>query len=278
MLALGLLPGVLSAAVPTQANEVIETVNSLRAQGCGNQPVRAPALRSATRLGAAAAKLADGRKLAGALADAGYVATTATSIHVRLGRTEDDPEAVLRSRFCDRLADADFTEIGVAQRATETWIILAAPFTPPSPEQAPKVQERVIELVNAARAVARRCGRKRFDAAPGLVRSAPLERAALAHARDLAARRALGHRGSDGSEPAERVARAGYVWAAVAENVAAGLMTAQDVVEGWLASPSHCANIMNPRFKDMGVAFALADGERGGIYWAQVLGAQPELP
>lgn len=227
-------------------------------------------------LDAAAVRLAEGGELAYAIADAGYEARSATSIQFRL-RESDAFEDLLSRRFCSRLMDAAFTDIGIALRADQTWIILAAPFTPPSPNDATQVQAHVIELVNAARAGGRRCGRKRFEATPALVPSLPLERAALAHSRDLAAHGPLSHRGSDGSGPADRVTREGYVWSTVAENVASGAMTAEEVVTGWLASPAHCENIMNPRFTDIGVAFALAPRQRGGIFWAQVF-ATPRQP
>lgn len=276
LMALSLLPGLLPADEPAQSQDLIASVNALRAHGCGKQLSPTTSLRSAPLLDAAAVQFAEGAELADAIADAGYDARSATSIHFRL-RESDAFEDVLSRRFCSRLMDAAFADIGIAQRADQTWIILAAPFTPPSPNDATKVRAQVIELVNAARASGVRCGRKRFDAAPPLVQSLPLERAALAHTRDLAAQGPLSHRGSDGSGPADRVTRESYIWSAVAENVASGAMTAQEVVAGWLASTSHCENIMNPRFTDTGVAFALAPRERGGIYWAQVF-AIPRQP
>lgn len=131
----------------------------------------------------------------------------------------------------------------------------------------------VLELVNEARAAARRCGFKRHDAAPPLARSALLERAALAHARDMAARSELDHAGSDGSTPGERATRAGYVWRAVGENIAFGQRTAEQVVASWLDSPGHCANLMDADFTEMGVASAVAPGAKATIYWVQLFAA-----
>jgi len=133
--------------------------------------------------------------------------------------------------------------------------------------------DRVLELVNEARAAARRCGFKRHDAAPPLARSAVLERAALAHARDMAARSELDHAGGDGSTPGARATRAGYGWRAVGENIAFGQRTAEQVVASWLNSPGHCANLMDADFTEMGVASAVAPGGKATIYWVQLFAA-----
>ena len=48
--------------------------------------------------------------------------------------------------------------------------------------------------------------------------------------------------------------------------------TAEEVVQGWLDSPGHCENIMDPRFAEMGIAYAAGHAKRG-LYWVQVLAA-----
>jgi uncharacterized protein YkwD len=131
---------------------------------------------------------------------------------------------------------------------------------------------RVLALVNEARGVARRCGWKRFQAAPPLVRSEALDRAAMAHARDMALRSRMEHAGFDGSTPAERVTREGYRWRKVGENVATGQRTPEEVVAEWLESPRHCTNLMDPAFTEMGIGFAADRGKAAAIYWAQALG------
>ena len=45
------------------------------------------------------------------------------------------------------------------------------------------------------------------------------------------------------------------------------------MVEGWLASPSHCYNLMNPDFHEMGAAYASNPQSQATIYWTQVFGA-----
>jgi uncharacterized protein YkwD len=73
--------------------------------------------------------------------------------------------------------------------------------------------------------------------------------------------------------PARRATRAGYSWASVAENVAGGQTTAEEVVKTWLASPGHCANLMNPRYSESGVARATDPDSEHVVYWVQVFAA-----
>lgn len=134
------------------------------------------------------------------------------------------------------------------------------------------VQDRVVELVNEARAQSRRCGRERHGPAAPLTVSRKLERAAQGHARDMAKRKYFDHRAPDGSQPRDRVQRTGYRWRLTGENIAFGPESAEEVVAGWLASPGHCENIMDDRFQEIGVG--VAEGrQRGHIYWVQSFGS-----
>jgi uncharacterized protein YkwD len=139
-------------------------------------------------------------------------------------------------------------------------------------ESGADIRERVIELVNVARARGRRCGSARFAAAPPLAVSRDLGDAAAAHARDMARRNFFDHRGSNGSQPKDRVLRAGYEPRLSGENIAFGPESAEEVVAGWLDSPGHCANIMDPRFEHIGVGLATGR-KRNRIYWVQTFGA-----
>src|SRR5438270_52705 len=77
----------------------------------------------------------------------------------------------------------------------------------------------------------------------------------------------------DGSSPEERITRSGYRWRETGENLASGIMTPEDAVAGWLRSPEHCANLMDPAFRHMGVAYAVNPRLEAGVYWAQEFGA-----
>jgi uncharacterized protein YkwD len=57
------------------------------------------------------------------------------------------------------------------------------------------------------------------------------------------------HKDRDGRTPGDRAELAGYDFQQVGENIAAGQDTVRKVVDGWMASPGHCANLMNPQYR-----------------------------
>jgi uncharacterized protein YkwD len=89
----------------------------------------------------------------------------------------------------------------------------------------------------------------------------------------MAAQRHLRHEGSDGTTVAERATRAGYGWRLIGENIASGQPSASEAVAGWIDSPRHCANLMNPAFTEMGAGYAISRANLPGfVYWTQVFG------
>jgi uncharacterized protein YkwD len=96
---------------------------------------------------------------------------------------------------------------------------------------------------------------------------------ALGHANDMAEHDYFEHEDLAGHTPADRVRAVGYRETLVGENIAYGLRSADDVVQGWLESPGHCENIMDPRFAEMGIAYAQGRAVKHGLYWVQVLAA-----
>jgi len=252
--------------------DVPTAVNRIRAEGCGDAAGADRPLVHRPALDAAAERLAGGEPLTTVTSKSGYHAARSSSIYVG-GATEDDLAGILADRYCDVLVDPALLDLGVFQRDDEIWIVLAAPIRAPAPADggAENVAQGVVTLVNEARGQARRCGRQKLAAAAPLVYSAVLARAALIHARDMAASGRLDHEGSDGSLPADRASRAGYGWSAVAENVAAGPNSAEEAVRIWLDSPGHCANLMSGRYSETGVAHATDPAH--GTYWVQVFAA-----
>lgn len=262
----------LVAAAPSGAAELAGTVNAIRTQGCGGQPAAQSQVRTNASLDEVARRLSQGGALSKALERGNYAAISSTSIHID-GTTEEAAiRRILRESYCGAVNNPDFTEIGTFRRRAETWVVLAQPLDLPEPADQQAVARKVLELVNAARRQPRKCGRQKFEATHPLELEHTLSEAAHLHARDMARHGAMRHRGSDGSDPADRVTRAGYRWRTVAENVAAGQPGAEAVVAHWLASPGHCENLMGAQFTQMGAAFAI---EQGGtrIYWAQVFAA-----
>lgn len=211
-----------------------------------------------------------------ALEAAGYAAERAVSVSVTGPQTPAAAMAVLQEKYCSTLLDSRFAAIGSYREGNEWTVILARPAPPLPSDTFPDWHEAgkaILAGVNAARAGARSCGNRQFAAAPPVSWNPQLGEAALAHSRDMAARRYFSHRAKDGSLPADRATRAGYAWQRVGENIAFGQSTPDEAVAGWLDSPGHCANIMNPGFTEMGAAYGVAAEQRSGIvYWTQVFG------
>ena len=88
--------------------------------------------------------------------------------------------------------------------------------------------------------------------------------------RDMAKRHKLDHKGSDGSTVADRVKRAGYVYVRVGENIADGQKTVDQVMDSWMKSPGHRANIL-AEFTEMGAA--RVEDDEGVNYWCVNFGA-----
>lgn len=134
--------------------------------------------------------------------------------------------------------------------------------------------QELYRLVNAVRSQGYDCGAAgRFGPAPPLRYDERLARAAHRHSADMATHGFISHTGSDNSSVAERVAREGYRWSWVGENLAwsSGFdMTPQQVLSGWLTSPGHCGNILNRNFTEVGLG-------KVDTYWTQVF-ATPREP
>jgi len=257
---------------PAAFADVADVLSSVRASGCGHYRGSNSKLREQRNLSAAARRLARGDSFDTALVRSGYRAKQSASLRIS-GNTRDDAvEKLLRSQFCTEVMEPAFRDIGIFDDGREVWLIVAEPFTTPAIQDAGTVSSRVLELTNAARARGARCGADTFPPAPPLKLNEPLNEASLGHSRDMAARSTLSHEGHDGSTPAERAARAGYKWKVVGENLASGPQSAEEVTKGWLASPHHCTNIMDPRFTEMSVAYYVDKKSRSVIYWTQMFG------
>jgi uncharacterized protein YkwD len=259
-------------AIPASP-DVLNALNSVRANGCSGKPGVGPPLRENALLSEAAKRTAAGLALSDALAATGYRANRSLIVRISGGGTRAVTSFFTRD-YCAHLLESAYAEIGVYQERGETRIILAAPFLPPPAEAAAAVAVRVLQLVNQARERTRTCGSSRFAPAKPLTLNDTLSRAALAHAADMAQYSYFSHDGRDGSSPAVRMTSAGYNWKAAGENIAAGQTTPESVVEGWLKSPDHCANVMAPEFREMGIAYYVNRASQAGIYWVQLFGAR----
>lgn len=152
-----------------------------------------------------------------------------------------------------------------------------APAAPAAATEAPTAEKsfpvRIVEALNAARTVPRLCGSTAYPAAGPLSWHPRAEQAALAQAQYLQRNNLFTHAGADNSSIGDRMTATGYVWQTVGENLAAGYLDFDAVLQGWLDSPGHCANVMNGAFVDVGVV--LVQGTASNTYrtyWAMAMG------
>lgn len=126
---------------------------------------------------------------------------------------------------------------------------------------------KMLQLVNKMRQQGCQCGSTYYSPVAPLTWNDQLEVAALAHSKDMQAKKYFSHTSPDGSGAGDRIERAGYNWMAFGENIGQGYKDEEEVVAAWKSSPSHCKNIMDGKFKEMGVA-------KAGEYWTQTFGAR----
>lgn len=262
----------LALVAPAAMADVRDALNAVRHAGCREHRGSLPPLRESAPLDEVAHRLSQGADLASAEHSARYHAANALSVSISGVSPSADVGAVIARQFCAQVSDPALLEIGTWQRGSDVWIVLAQPFTPPAGRELGVVSRRVLQLTNSARAHARRCGATPFAAVPALTLNATLGHAALGYARDMALFGYMSHTGRDGSTPAQRITRSGYRWSEMGENLASGIMSADEVVAGWLQSPEHCANLMDPLYRELGVAFAVNPQNDAGVYWAMEFG------
>jgi len=97
----------------------------------------------------------------------------------------------------------------------------------------------------------------------GLTEDALLDKAAQAKAEDMAANGYFAHVGPDGKTPWQWISGAGYQYQYAGENLAVRFIDSSDVVNAWMASPTHRANMVKPVYTSIGVGVAqgMYDGQ-----------------
>ena len=172
--------------------------------------------------------------------------------------------------------------------------------TSEAPVLSESIKQDYLDAINAARAIEQDCGSEGIKPAVfPLVWNDKLYSAAAEHSVDLAAwnngvttvaeaSTRFSHEGSGtdsdwtakqlelrrGSTARERVEYSGYKWQASGENIAAGTTTdtAVAVVQQWLDSPPHCANLMSSNYTEVGMAMVEDANSFYIHYWTQNFG------
>jgi uncharacterized protein YkwD len=150
----------------------------------------------------------------------------------------------------------------------------AVAFTQP-PNQAPATKaasqeeefaRQVVELTNKERA--------RYKLTP-LTMQKNLSAAAHWMARDLVQNPKFSHVDRQGRNIEARLPAFGYVhWHTIGENIAAGQTTPAKVVDSWMHSPGHRANILRPDFREIGIGYYNAPNTEYKCYWVQDFGSR----
>ena len=133
-------------------------------------------------------------------------------------------------------------------------------------------KEEFLTRINQIRQKGCNCGHTFMPPAPPITWNDQLEYAARGHALDMSERNYFSHTSKNGKSMSDRVIDAGYYFKGyktftVGENIAKGQMSIAEVMNGWLHSEGHCHNLMNPAFKEVGVAEI-------DHYWVQDFGGR----
>jgi uncharacterized protein YkwD len=151
-----------------------------------------------------------------------------------------------------------------AEEPRHIYLPLITSAQPPSLS----IAEQVVGVTNTYRAL-HGCG--------PLTLNPQLTAAANEHSEDMAVHDYFSHTSQDGSSPWDRISRAGYVYSAAAENIAAGYDTAQSVVDGWYnevpPNDGHRKNILNCALTEVGIGYAENSTSTYQIYWTQDFGS-----
>lgn len=204
----------------------------------------------------------------------GYPMVTVQAITLSGPRDAASALQALSESFCQILLDPQFVDIGISREDRDWRIVLARPLLSAKLGDEKAEGQKLLERINAARTQPRQCGERAFGAAPALVWNDSLGAAAQGHSRAMANGNFFSHLDRDGRTPGDRAELAGYEGGRVGENIAAAQDSSERVVEAWLASPDHCANLMNPAFSELGAAYGSDPQSDAGIYWTALFGGR----
>jgi uncharacterized YkwD family protein len=118
--------------------------------------------------------------------------------------------------------------------------------------------KQVVNLVNAERS---KQGLK------PLTINATLTKSAQAKAQDMHDKKYFDHNSPTYGSPFDQMKQFGYKYSYAGENIAMGQKTPQEVMNSWMNSSGHRANILSPNFTEIGVGYV-----KDGNYWVQQFG------
>jgi len=162
---LAVLSGLAAARTSRAAEPVsVSAMQLLREGGCGGVLPPARPLQHIASLDKAAEQWAAGRSLTDAAERSGYQVHTAAGLHIN-GPASATIQ-LLKQEGCRTVANQAMRDVGVYQRGSNTWLVLASANVTPAASQAPILATRALQLVNEVRARGARCGERTFAPAP----------------------------------------------------------------------------------------------------------------
>ncbi len=200
--------------------------------------------------------------------------------HQAFAAGPDDPASLvawIREQYPETfhsLLNADYQELGIgiggirgtplytfflAWRESEAFARQTAALAVPE-----QVRSEMLARANAERTAA---------GLPPLSLDSRLNDAAQRHAEDMLVRSFYSHVSLDGDGPSDRVRQSGYPARLVAENIARGPFSVNEVMDNWMASREHRRNLLHPGLQDLGVGIAVGRNSVGNtVIWVQDFG------
>ncbi len=134
----------------------------------------------------------------------------------------------------------------------------ATPATPTAPATIGAYEQQVVDLVNKERAAA---------GLPALKVNTKLSGVAEKKAEDMRDGNYFSHTSPTYGSPFDMMKQFGISYSSAGENIAKGQRTPTDVMNGWMNSPGHKANILNSSYTEIGVGYVT--DSNGTTYWVQ---------
>ena len=260
-------------ALAADEKQLIDSINDYRSQiqRCAGQvSSELPPLAGDPRLVLSATSIGN---LQQAMVAANYPMKNVQAISLSGPRDAAAAMKAIQESFCQIVLDPQFVDIGVSRQDREWRIVVARPLLSARLGDWQAEGQKLLAELNVARSRQRQCGTQSFAAATPLTWNATLATAAETHARSMANNNYFDHKDRDGRTPGDRAELAGYSGQQIGENIAAGQDSVRKVVDGWVASPGHCANLMNPQYHELGAAYAVDPKSDSGIYWTVMFGS-----
>ncbi len=153
---------------------------------------------------------------------------------------------------------AGVTAVSPTSAPADSVTTPGSPIPDRTPLDGPTYVEQVVELVNEARWA--------NGQLPPLKAVDLLHNSSQTHSDNMANRNFFAHCDLDtGDSPWDRMIDAGYNYNWAGENIAAGYGTPTEVMNGWMGSSGHRANILSSNFRELGVGYAYQGSDQGNV-------------